>query len=134
MDPQKPTIRYQEPDENQRARAYSPAVISEGGRTVWIAGALAHTDKSGASILYNFAAQTRATFDVIKERLEKEGGTLQNLVTMTVFIADPRYGDEFCKIRKEIFGEGPYPASALITVGHFGRPGVLVEVQAVGVV
>ena len=54
------------------------------------------------------------------------------MVTMTVFINDPRNGDRFVELRKEIFG-GDFPASALITVSGFARPGLLVEVQGVAV-
>lgn len=53
---------------------------------------------------------------------------------MTVFINDPRYGDSFVKLRGEIFGDGRYPASALITVSSFSRPGVVIEIQGVAVI
>jgi enamine deaminase RidA (YjgF/YER057c/UK114 family) len=53
---------------------------------------------------------------------------------MTVFINDPRYGDAFVKIRGEIFKAANLPASALITVSHFARPGILIEIQAVAVI
>jgi enamine deaminase RidA (YjgF/YER057c/UK114 family) len=53
---------------------------------------------------------------------------------MTVFITDPRHGDLFVKIRGEFFRDGRYPASALITVTAFARPGILIEIQGVAVV
>ena len=43
-------------------------------------------------------------------------------------------GTEFQKIRGEIFKDGRFPASALITVSHFARPGILIEIQGVAVV
>ena len=52
---------------------------------------------------------------------------------MTVFINDNAMGDRFVKIRQEVFKEC-FPASALITVTGFARPGLLVEVQGVAVV
>jgi enamine deaminase RidA (YjgF/YER057c/UK114 family) len=55
------------------------------------------------------------------------------MVTMTVFINDPRHGDRFVDIRKSVFGDN-FPGSALITVSHFARPGILVEVQGIAVV
>jgi 2-iminobutanoate/2-iminopropanoate deaminase len=54
-------------------------------------------------------------------------------VTMTVFITDPRYGDRFTQIRREIFGDN-FPASALITVAGLARPDMLVEVQGIAVI
>ena len=59
-------------------------------------------------------------------------GTLDDIVTMTVFITDPRYGDEFVAIRKQYFTRG-FPGSALITVHALARPEMLVEVQAIAV-
>ena len=60
------------------------------------------------------------------------GGKLNDITTMTVFITDARYGDEFIKIRKEFFS-GDYPCSALITVAGLARPEMLVEIQAIAV-
>lgn len=51
---------------------------------------------------------------------------------MTVFISDVRLGDRFVEIRKEVFKEC-FPASALITVTGFARPGIMVEVQGIAV-
>ena len=53
---------------------------------------------------------------------------------MTVFIKEPRYGDRFVELRKGVFPGGKFPASALITVSNFARPGIEIEIQGVGVV
>jgi len=127
-------IEYLEGTDFQNSRAFSPAVITQGGKTVWLAGQTATVDESGKDIAGHFEAQTRAIFASIDKTLRRAGGTLANLVTMTVFINDPRHGDAFVKIRSEIFADGKFPASALITVSHFARPGMLLEIQAVAVV
>jgi len=51
-------------------------------------------------------------------------------VTMTVFINDARYGDQFVKMRREMFPDGKFPASALITVSNFAQPGSLLKFKA----
>lgn len=127
-------VEYLEGTDFQKSRAFSPAVITHGGKTVWLAGQTATVDESGRDISHNFDAQVRAIFAAIDKTLRRAGGTLANLVTMTVFINDPRHGDQFVKIRGEIFSDGNYPASALITVAHFARPGMLIEIQGVAVV
>jgi len=38
------------------------------------------------------------------------------------------------KMRKDYFHNGNYPGSALITVSNFARPGIEIEIQAVGVI
>ena len=65
--------------------------------------------------------------------LQDAGGKLGDMVTMTVFITDARYGDRFTQLRCEIFGDN-FPASALITVAGLARPEFLVEVQGMAVV
>ena len=125
---------YLQGTDAQRSRAYSPAVITEGGRIVWLAGQTATVDADGKDIAGHFEAQTRRVFALIDQTLRRAGGTLASLVTMTVFIKEPRYGDRFIEIRRELFPDGHFPASALITVSNFARPGIEIEIQAVGVV
>jgi enamine deaminase RidA (YjgF/YER057c/UK114 family) len=125
---------YMEKTEFQASRAFSPAVITQGGRTVWLAGQTATRDEQGNDISGNFDAQVHAIFALMDKTLRRAGGSLANLVTMTVFINDPRHGDRFVELRKAKFPDGNYPASALITVSHFARPGMLIEIQGVGVV
>jgi hypothetical protein len=51
-----------------------------------------------------------------------------------VSINDPRHGDTFIRIRHEIFSNGKYPCSALITVSNFAHPGILLEIQGAAVI
>jgi enamine deaminase RidA (YjgF/YER057c/UK114 family) len=128
------TKTFLEPNERQKARAYSPAVITEGGRIVWLAGQTAVADADGTDISGDFEAQTRRVFALIDETMRRAGGTLADLVTMTVFIKEPRHGDRFVEIRKDYFPDGKLPGSALITVSNFARPGMEIEIQAIAVV
>jgi 2-iminobutanoate/2-iminopropanoate deaminase len=116
-----------------QARAYSPAVITEGGRIVWLAGQTVLEDGAGRSLAGDFDGQVREVFARLGKTLEEAGGKLADMVTMTVFITDGRYGDRFTELRREIFGDN-FPASALITVTGLARPGMLVEVQGIAVV
>lgn len=125
---------YLEKTDFQKSRAFSPAVITQGGRTVWLAGQTATRDQAGNDIAGNFEAQVRAIFAGLDATLKRTGGTLADMVTMTVFINDPRHGDRFVELRKGFFPDGNYPASALITVSHFARPGMLIEIQGVAVI
>ena len=126
--------QYLELTARQKERAFSPAVITEGGKTVWLAGHAGLEDAAGKSLAGDFDAQVRATFAAINRTLQRAGGSLDNMVTMTVFIADVRYGDRFVQIRREMFPQDNFPASALITVSGFARPGMLIEIQGVAVI
>jgi len=117
----------------QQQRAFSPLVATHGGRMLWVAGhgGLHGTEKS---LDGDFDAQARQAFRNIEATLALAGGKLADIVSMTVFIIDARYGDRFIEIRKEMFPDGRYPASALITVAGFARPAMMVEIQCVAVV
>ena len=118
--------------DTSQARAYSQAVITEGGRTIWLAGQIASEDAAGRSLIGDFDGQVREVFARLGKTLEEAGAKLADMVTMTVFITDARSGDRFVELRKEIFGDN-FPASALITVAGLARPGLLVEVQGIAV-
>ena len=116
-----------------QARGYSQAVVSEGGRIVWLAGQVAGEDSSGRSLAADFDGQVREVFARLGRTLEEAGGRLSDMVTMTVFITDARLGDRFTQLRCEIFGDD-FPASALITIAGLARPEMLVEVQGIAVI
>ena len=123
--------QYLEGTERQRSRSYSPAVVTEGGRIVWMAGQTALADADGADISGNFEAQTHRVFALMDETLRRVGGSLADLVTMTVFIKEPRHGDRFVEIRAGKFADERYPCSALISVANFARPGMEIEIQGI---
>ena len=125
---------YLEGTATQKQRAYSPAVVTQGGRTVWLAGHTATQDTEGRDISYNFEAQVRQVFRDLDNTLRRAGGTLADMVTMTVFILDARLGTRFTEMRHAIFAHGQYPASALITVSSFARPGIVIEIQGMAVI
>ena len=121
-------------DEYGERRAFSRAVATTGGTTVWVAGHTTLTDADGNDISGDFEAQTRELFRLIEQRLAHYGGTLSDIVTMTVYIQDVRDGDRFVELRSEYFNEGRYPSSALITVVGFARPGTMIEIKPTAVV
>ena len=99
-----------------------------------MAGQTAVTDGDGKDISGDFEAQARRVFALMDETLRRAGGRLADLVTMTVFIKEPRYGDRFVEIRREFFPSGDFPGSALITVANFARPGMEIEIQGIAVI
>src|SRR5918912_1455965 len=107
-------------------RAYSHGV--QTGNLLFLGGQTG-TDQAGPPGMSRFEAQTRRTFARMQTILEAAHGSLDNLVTMTVFITDMRYGDEFVRLRGEIL-QRDFPASALIGVSHLATPDALLEIQA----
>ena len=116
----------------QVKRAFSPAVITEGGRTIFVAGHTGQVDDAGKSLAGDFDAQFRQTFRNIEKTLAEAGAGLGDLVTMTVFLSDARHTTRMTELRTELFGKD-FPASAAITVQGFAQPEMLIEVQAIAV-
>ena len=117
----------------QESRSYTPAVITEGGRIVWLSGHLASENEDGKSLKDDFDGQVKCIFDKLNKTLSKSGGTLADIVTMTVFITDVSKNTRFVELRKQFFSKGMYPASTLITVAALNRPELLVEINATAV-
>jgi len=117
----------------QQKRAFSPAVVTEAaGRMIFVAGHTGQIDDAGKSLAADFDAQFRQTFRNIERTLAEAGGTLRDMVTMTVFLSDARYTSRMTELRGELFGKD-FPASAAITAQGFAQPEVMIEVQGIAV-
>lgn len=112
---------------------FSPAVITEGGKTVWLAGQVGFVDDTGKSLAGDFDAQVRQTFRNIEKVLSRAGGRLRDIVTMTVYVSDARYSKRFTDLRREYYAKD-FPASALIAAAGFALPEILLEITATAVV
>jgi 2-iminobutanoate/2-iminopropanoate deaminase len=116
----------------QASRAYSPMVVTEGGRTIWLAGIIAPEDEKGQSLANDFDGQVRCIFRKMASTLEAAGASLADVVSMIVFITDVRTNTRMTELRKEFFS-GDYPVSTLVTVAALNRPECLVEITATAV-
>lgn len=118
--------------EFQESLGYSKSVKVSGGTTLYLSGVGAIVDSQGKSLAGNLAGQARSCFEQMHQTLSESGGTLDDIVTMTVFVTDIRYWNEFVEIRKEYFKKG-FPASSLIGVAALARPEMLIELQVIAV-
>lgn len=119
--------------QDTETRGYSDAVTTAGGKIVWIAGVGRYKDEAGNALAGNFEEQVRASFRFIGGVLEKAGGKLEDIVTMTTFFTDPRLSDRYVAVRREFFPEN-CPSSALITVKGFDHPSMMLEIKAIAVI
>ncbi len=122
--------RYLEPSNAQRS--YSAGVVTQGGHIVWLAG-MGGTRTADGKKITDFASQTRRAFQNIEAALKQAGGSLDNIVSMTVMIRNQSDGNEFVKVRGEFF-KNKFPASMLITAKDFANPDLLVEIQSIAVI
>jgi 2-iminobutanoate/2-iminopropanoate deaminase len=122
--------QYLQPTNAQRS--YGAGVVTEGGRMVWLAG-MGGTLAADGKKITDFSEQTRQAFRNIEKALKQAGGSLENLVSMTVMIRNQSDGDTFVKVRGEFF-KSKFPASMLITAKDFANSDLLVEIQSVAVI
>ena len=119
--------------DRQQQSGYSLAVVTEGGKTIWLAGQTATAGDDGKSLAADFDGQVRQLFKNLGRTLEKVGGKLEDIVQMTVFITDVRNGRRFTELRREILGDN-FPGSALVTVTALQSPDAKIEIQGYAVV
>ena len=78
------------------------------------------------------AQQAEAVLQKLAHILEVEGGTLANVVKVTVFVTDIGDRDAIAAVRRRYFQAG-YPASTLVEVSALANPNLKVEIEAVAV-
>ena len=110
--------------------SYSPGWEVSGGRVIFVAGQIPW-DVNGQTVCKgDVAGQTRQVFANINSVLAEAGGSLDDVVKITVFAADIRYRDAINQVRTETFSE-PYPASTQVAVASLVDPEWLVEIEAI---
>ena len=114
----------------QAKGSYSPGWEVSGGRAVFVAGQIPWDENGNTVCKGDVAGQTRQVFANIGAVLAEAGGTLDDVVKITIFAADIRYRDEINRVRTETFSE-PYPASTQVAVASLVDPEWLVEIEAV---
>ncbi|MDE0275262.1 MAG: RidA family protein [Defluviicoccus sp.] len=114
----------------QARGSYSPGWEVSGGRAVFVAGQIPWDENGNTVCKGDVAGQTRQVFANIGAVLAEAGGTLDDVVKITVFAADIRYRDAINRVRTETFSE-PYPASTQVAVASLVDPEWLVEIEAV---
>lgn len=107
---------------------YSQALeISEVRRTVYVSGQVPVT-KDG-SVPEGFGAQCRLVWANIEAQLRAADMTLDNIVKLTTYLADRRYGQENREVRREVLGDR-LPASTAVIAGIFDERWLL-EIEAI---
>ena len=130
---EKPSVRYLNPPTLSKPTGYTHVVEVGRGRTLYISGQVA-LDPTGAVVgKGDLGAQTRQVFENLKAAVAAAGGSLDDVVKITVFMTDVSELQTFRQVRDRAFTRN-LPASSLVQVVRLARPEFLVEVEAVAVV
>jgi 2-iminobutanoate/2-iminopropanoate deaminase len=74
--------------------------------------------------------QARAIFTKIRHLVEAAGGSMTDIVKVTIFVTDISRREEVWRARREFF-TGNFPASTLVQVAALAVPSLKVEIEAV---
>ncbi|CAN5607653.1 RidA family protein [soil metagenome] len=116
-----------------RGGAFSAGVEAPAGRTVYVSGQVSMDAEGNVVGEGDAKAQTEKVLDNVSVVLEEAGGSLDDVVKVTVFITDMGMYEEVHEVRRRHFGE-PYPASSMVEVSALIDPRLLGEVEAVAVI
>ena len=122
--------RVLQPATVQAKGSYNPGWEVSNGRMVFVAGQIPWDADGNTVCKGDIAGQTRQVFKNIETVVAEAGGTLDDVVKITVFAADIRYRDVINQVRTETFTE-PYPASTQVAVASLVDPEWMVEIEAV---
>ena len=101
------------------------------GDTLYISGQVARPFEGGAGMVGNDEyEQTRHIFSRIERIVKAAGGTMDDLVKMTIYVVNIEKNTEVWRARREFFS-GDFPTSTLVEVRSLAKPEVLVEIESV---
>ena len=110
------------------------AVVTEGGKTVWMRGQCPQNLDDGSNIAsLDPAEQTHKVMKNIKQLIEETGGTMNHLVKIVIYITDIKNREAIYQVIGE-YTKGVYPVSTGLVVERLARPEWLVEIDATAVI
>jgi enamine deaminase RidA (YjgF/YER057c/UK114 family) len=101
------------------------------GDFVFVAGQTG-IDENWNVVSPEFREQAVKVFDNLRLALEAAGSSLEDIVSMTAFFADPQHVREFSEVRREAM-HGSLCASSAICGASFVIPGLLLEVEVTAI-
>ena len=95
------------------------------GNVAYLAGMTAR----GADLADEYS-QAKAIFTKIQHLVEAAGGSMADIVKVTIFVTDISQREKVWQARREFF-TGDFPASTLVQVAALADPSLKIEIEAV---
>ncbi|HKP53894.1 MAG TPA: RidA family protein [Chloroflexia bacterium] len=120
-----------------RPKGFNHGILTTGGRILFLAGQTA-LDMEGHIIAPgDIVAQYRQVLSNLKAVVVEAGGTMQNIIKITIFVKDldgyKAHLKSLGQVHKEFFGSY-YPATALLEISRFFDDEALVEIEGIAVI
>ena len=126
---------YINPEGLVQSNIYTQVIETQGGRTIYIAGQVAW-DADGNVVADDFQGQTKKVFANLKTAVESAGGTMADLVKMTIYIVNyqEKHREIILTALNDYLDSEKRPTSTLVGVQSLARPDLLIEIDAIAVI
>lgn len=111
-------------------------IFSQGiraGNLIFVSGQVSRNAAGELVGKGDIRVQTRQCLENLKAVLESAGASMDDVVKVTVFVADMNHLDAIHEVRAAHFRK-PYPASTLVQINRFTDMEYLIEIEAVAIV
>ncbi len=120
-----------------RPSGFSHGILTSGGQLLFLAGQTA-SDAGGQIVAPgDLVAQYEQILQNLQTVVEAAGGTMQDIVKLTIFVADrDAYRAQLKalgKVHRAYFG-AHYPATALLEISRFFQDEALIEIEGIAVI
>lgn len=115
---------------------FSQAVVTQEGRTVYLSGQTAWDVNKQIVGGNDLSEQTRQALRNVQLAVEAAGGTLSDVVSLRIYIVNPKSGDmgPVGEALREFFPPDNPPASTWIGVASLAVEDFLIEIEAIAVI
>ncbi len=103
------------------------------GDLVMVSGMTARGDDGDTIVGAGEYDQAKVVFTKIRDLVEAAGGSMDDVVKMTIFVTNIANNTEVWKARQEFF-TGDFPACTLVEVSALAKPEILLEIEATAIV
>jgi enamine deaminase RidA (YjgF/YER057c/UK114 family) len=118
-------------------RGFSHGILTTGGRMLFLAGQTASDAQGRIVAPGDVVVQYEQVLRNLKAVVEAAGGTMQDLVKITIFVRDRddylAHLKQLGRVHQSFFG-AYYPATALFEISRFYQDEALIEIEGIAVI
>jgi enamine deaminase RidA (YjgF/YER057c/UK114 family) len=103
------------------------------GDTLYVAGQVAFDEQNRIVGVGDPRRQAEQVWENIGRVVEAAGGTVADVVKVTIFLKDIRHAAAEISVRERLFEPGRFPICTQVQVANLGLPELLMEVDAIAV-
>ena len=100
------------------------------GNLLFISGTVSRAPDGVTIDGSNEYEQSKIIFGKIRHLVEAAGGTMSDIVKLTIYVVNIKQNTEVWRARQEFF-TGDFPCSTLVEVRSLATPEILVEIEAI---